>query len=271
MHVLLFSHDAAYSAAAIAGGVARVIVDWESDGKFERQAGRDTEVNRGTLADLVAAVAVAGDRVACRINNTAAGREVECDLAVEHGAGEVWLPMVRDIAEVEQCLRRLDGRASLGVLVETRAALALGRELQALPLARVYVGLNDLRIDRGHARLFDPIVDGTLDRFRETYAGPFGFAGITVPTAGRPVPQRWLLAAMMRLGCTFGVARRAFRADVPAAQVGMALAQIDEHARALAARSPTQVVADQQELARVLRDLPATAPMPVATGLACAP
>jgi hypothetical protein len=271
MDVLLFSHDAPYAAAAIAGGVAQVIVDWEHSGKPERQFGRDTEINRGTVADLVAVRAAAGARVVCRINNTDAARDAECERVIEHGAGEVWLPMVRTAGEVERCLRRIDGRARLGVLAETREALQLGRELGALPLSRVYVGLHDYRIDCGHAGLFDPLVDGTLDRFRADYAGALGVAGVTVPGAGHPVPQALLLAAMARLDCAFGVARRSFRADVEAADIGLAIARIAAHVAGLSARSPAQVEVDHRHLAALLDGLPATRPRPAPQVGACVP
>jgi hypothetical protein len=250
--VLLFSHDRDYAAAALACGMAAVVVDWEWRGKAERQCGHDTQINHGTVADLAAMTAVAGDRVVCRINNVPGQREFECEQAIAHGAAEIWLPMVRGVAEVEACLRAIDGRARLGIMVETREAMALGRELSALPLHRAYVGLQDYRIDHGHAGLFEPIIDGTLDRFREDYAGAFGFAGVTLPTGGRPIPQHLLLAGMLRLGCAFGVARRMFRADVPAAAIGDALADIARASAQLALRPAAQVDADHAALAAAI-------------------
>lgn len=225
MQVLLFSHDPKYASAAVAAGVDRVVVDWEWRGKAERQAGWNTQINRGTADDLRAMHAAAGDRVICRINNDA-DRVAECRLAIDTGAGEVWLPMVRSIGEVEACLAGIDGRARLGVMVETREAMRLGRALSQLPLARAYIGLHDYYIDGGSTGLFEPIVDGTLDRFRDDYPGPIGFAGITRPGGGNPIPQRLLLAAMARLSCAFGVARRGFLADVPIRELGTAIDEI---------------------------------------------
>ena len=213
---LLFTSDPAYGAAAIRSGVAALVSDWEWQGKAERQAGVATEVNHGTVDDLVALRRATEGRVVCRINNTPRGRDAECRLAIEHGADEIWLPMVRSPRELEQCLRAIDGRARLGTMIETREAMRLGREFAQLPLAQAYVGLNDYRIDNGHLGLFEPMVDGTIDRFRDDYPGALGVAGITHPDRGSPIPQRLLLADMVRLGCTFGVARRGFRADIDA-------------------------------------------------------
>lgn len=271
MDVLLFSQDRTYASAAVAAGVARAIVDWEWRGKAERQAGRDTEINGGTPEDLAAMRAAVGDRVICRINNTPHGRDADIEAAIAHGASELWLPMVRGVAEVEDCLRRIDGRAHLGLMVETREAMRLGRAFAALPLSRLYIGLHDYRIDTGNVGMFDPLVDGTLDRFRDDYAGAFGVAGVTRPERGHPIPQRLLLAAMVRLGCAFGVARRAFRADVPADRIGEALTDIDMAIAHLRTRTPTQVDGDHG-LLRIEAMAMALAPNlhPAEPELACA-
>jgi len=252
MQVLLFSHDPMYASAAVAAGVAGVVVDWEWRGKAERQAGWNTQINRATVDDLRAIHAAAGDRVVCRINNSP-DRVAECRLAIDNGAGEVWLPMVRSVDEVEACLAAIDGRAGLGVMVETREAMRLGRALSQLPLAHAYIGLHDYYIDGGSTGLFEPIVDGTLDRFREDYPGEIGFAGITRPGGGNPIPQRLLLAAMARLGCAFGVARRGFLADVPICAVDAAIDEIAAEMTRLRSRAAHAVDHDHALLAALVQ------------------
>ena len=272
MDILLFSHDTLYATAALEGGVRMIVVDWEAGRKAERQLGRDTEINHGTVADLVAMAAVANQRLICRINNSDRGRAAECRLAVEHGATEVWLPMLRRLDEIDECLRAIDGRATLGVQVETREAMLLAGELDRFPLARVFIGLHDYRIDYGHPGLFDPIVDGTIDRFRDQYSGAFGFAGVTDPARGSPIRQRLLLAAMVRMRCSFGIARRSFRADVPATRIADTLRRIEACAGRLAARTPAQVRVDHRELRRAIADVHIVASLPVMeTAFPCAP
>ena len=138
------------------------------------------------------------------------------------------------------------------MMLETRDALALGRALTQLPLSRVYVGLNDLCIDLGRANLFEPLVDGTLERFRDSYPGRLGFAGVTRPERGAPIPQRLLLAEMARLDCSFGVARRAFHADVAREEIGQALADIAATWRSLEARTAPERDADHAKLERAV-------------------
>lgn len=248
LELLLFTHDADYAAAAVQGGMDGIIVDWEWSQKPERQAGWNTEVNRGTEADLAAVVERVDAPVICRINNTPRARRREALRAVELGAREIWLPMVRTVAEIDECLDAIGGRARLGVLAETGDAMTMGAQLSALPLARVYVGLNDLQIDTGRPNLFTALCDGTVRAFRESFSGKFGVAGVTLPELGRPIPCRLLLAEMARLGCEFGVARRSFRADVPEAGTATATEKIRDAYQSMLLRDNDQIVADHAAL-----------------------
>lgn len=260
LQLLLFTRDTAYAAAAVNGGMDGIVVDWECRGKASRQAGRDTEINRGTESDLARMRATVDAHLVCRINNCEELRLREIERAVCLGADEIWLPMVRDLAEVTESLEQLDGRAQLGVLVETAAALRLGPALQALPLSRVYIGLNDLHIDTGSEHLFEALVDGSVDRFRETYAGRLGVAGFTHPARGRPVPCRLLLAEMARLACGFAVARRSFRAEVPETEIAATLAELRRCFDVLRTRDARAASQDRVALQRAVRVLCAVAP-----------
>lgn len=222
LELVLFSHDLDYAAAAMAAGMNSIVVDWEWADKPVRQFGFDTEINRGTEADLVRMRGRIRGNLICRINNCSDQRVREALRAAELGANEIWLPMVRSVAEVEQCLKALDGRCALSILCETRQAMALAKEWAQLPLSRVYIGLNDLQIDLGNVNLFSALCDGTIDAFRERYSGALGFAGVTRPDLGRPVPCRLLMADMARQSCCFAIARRTFRADVPQADIARA-------------------------------------------------
>ncbi len=246
--VWLFTHDADYAASAVTAGVDGVVVDWEWRGKEFRQLGRNTEINHGTEDDLRAMRSAVKGRLACRINNLPRVRVREAMIAAELGADEVWLPMVRTIAEVEECLRALPGGCRLGVLAETPEALALAPEFNRLALVRVYLGLNDLWITSGRPQLFSALVDGAVERFRSQYRGVFGFGGITRPSCGSPVPCQLLLAEMVRLGCGFGVARRSFRRDAPREHLPAAVDEIKVAARALASRTPAAVADDRRKL-----------------------
>lgn len=250
LEVVLFALEADYTAAAMRAGVGAAVVDWEWRGKAARQSGRDTQINYGTHEDLTRTRESVAGRVICRINNEPELRAREAQLAVKLGADEVWLPMVRSVGEVRECLDAVGDRAGVGIMLETRDALTLGRELAHLPLTNVYVGLNDLCIDLGRDNLFEPLVDGTLERFRDSYNGRIGFAGVTRPEHGAPIPQHLLLAEMERLECAFGVARRAFHADVAQEDIAQALTGIAETWRALEARTAREREQDHAQLTR---------------------
>ena len=246
--LLLFTHDTIYGGAAVAAGASGVIVDWENRGKEQRQCGHDTEINYATEDDLHRMRAAVRGTVICRINNQPATRVLELLRAADLGANEIWLPMVRRVAEVEECLNVLPRDCRLCILAETPEALALAAEFNQLPLSRVYVGLNDLWISSGRAGLFTALIDGTVEKFRGEYSGVLGFAGVTRPSLGSPIPSRLLLAEMCRLKCGFGVARRAFRRDTPLAELPTAIDEIHAHMRELAGRTPAMIEEDRRDL-----------------------
>jgi citrate lyase beta subunit len=175
--LLLFSTDEAYLPALEAGAFAAIVVDLESAEKHERQRGRDTQIAGDTHADLERVRAATRGRIICRINGPGADTTGEVEPAIQGGADELLLPMIRTAAEVEKVLELVNGHCDFGILVETEAAVAAAEQLAELPLARVYVGLNDLSIDRGSPSIFEPLVDGTLDDLRATFTCPFGSAG----------------------------------------------------------------------------------------------
>ncbi len=176
----------------------------------------------------------------------------EIDLAVALGADEVLLPMVRRPGEVDAALDRAAGRCDLGILVETTDAVRHVRELVRRPLSRVYVGLNDLMIDRGGASLFAPLVDGTVEHVRHEVGSagiPFGVGGLTVPEGGRPVPCRLIIGELARVGVDFTFLRRSFHADTVGRDISLEVPRILEAVDAARRRTAAQVDADRRELA----------------------
>jgi HpcH/HpaI aldolase/citrate lyase family len=247
--LFLFTADPSVAADAVRGGVDGVIVDWESRGKKRRQATADTEINADTPDDLRRIRAATDAHVIWRINACGAGTEEEVELALECGAAELLLPMVRQPSEVEVVLQAANGRCPVGILVETVDAVENAHRLATLPLSRVYLGLNDLAIDRRTPSIFAPLVDGTLDRVRSAFSVPFGFAGLTRPAGGRPVPCRLLVAEMARVGSSFGILRRAYRRDVPSSNGhALAVAEIREAIAAARARDAGAIKRDRADL-----------------------
>jgi hypothetical protein len=212
--LFLFTRDISFARHAVAAGVTGIVIDWERAGKRDRQADADTEVNGDTVDDLRRMRAAVSAPILCRINSPGERTAQEIDLAVAVGADEVLVPMVRAVGEVEQALAHADGRVGVGILVETDEALACVSALARLPICRMFVGLNDLAIQRKSASIFQALVDGTVDGVRASFDGPLGVAGATLPEAGDPLPSRLLMGELARLPCEFTFLRRSFRRDV---------------------------------------------------------
>jgi hypothetical protein len=243
--LLLFSTDLGVVKDASAGGVDAILVDWEHRGKHRRQSGADTEINHDSYDDLRRVCEATTTPVICRINGRGDSTPEEIDAAVNCGASEILLPMVRSPRQVDEVIELADGRCGVGILIETVAAVACAAELASLPLARVYVGLNDLAIERGSASIFDAVVDGTVDRVRPQFSVPFGFGGLTVPDGGHPVPCRLLMGEMARLDCNFSFLRRSFHRDVRGRAVQDGLRDIRQGLDQAARRSDADVERDR--------------------------
>ena len=214
MDLFLFTVEPGWGADVVAAGAAGIVVDWERRGKARRQLGEGTQINADTPEDLARMRAATDGRLLCRINGFGPWTGGEVDDAVARGADEILLPMVRSTEEVDRTLDAVAGRCGLGILIETQDAVDRTAALARRPLSRIYVGLNDLRIDRRSTELFRPLVDGTVDAVRAEVAQPFGVGGLTLPGCGFPVPSDLLAAELVRLGADFTFLRRSFTADI---------------------------------------------------------
>ena len=214
LELYLFSVEPRLVARAARAGIDGVVVDWERRGKRDRQRGADTEINDHTREDLERVRATTSARILCRVNPVGLGSTAELEAAIAGGADEVLLPMVRSAAEVEEALGIVDGRVGVGILVETESSVSAARELASLPLSRVYVGLNDLAIERDSETIFEALVDGTVEHVRAAFDVPFGLAGLTDPERGAPIRCRLIIGELLRLGSTFTFLRRSFHRDL---------------------------------------------------------
>jgi hypothetical protein len=211
---VLFSIDIPFIERSVQAGIQSILVDCETLGKKERQSSADTEINTHTFDDLARVRKRTSAHLICRINETHADTSNEVAQALDAGADEIFLPMVKTVKEVESALRIIQGK-KLGILIETVESLSIMQELAQFPLSSVYVGLNDLAIARESQNIFLPLVDGTLSKIRQTFQHiPFGFGGLTLPEKGFPIPCILLMQEMARLKCQFSFLRRSFHADI---------------------------------------------------------
>lgn len=255
LEMLCFCTDPAHAGAVVAGGAGALMVDWERGDKGERQDGHDTQISSDSPDDLKRLRAATAAPIICRINGVGRHTPDEVDLALQLGADELLVPMIRSAADAERVIGLVADRARVGVLIETEEAVEAAAEIAAAPVSRIYVGLNDLRIARGRDTIFDPFVDGTLDAIRAAVGEvPFGVGGLTVPGTGRPVPAELLLGEILRLRSDFTFLRRSFWTagrDNPRAALEAITAAIAEAEQ----RTPEQVAADRAAFESVVAPL----------------
>lgn len=252
----LFSLDTEFIRKTVASGVHGIIVDWENQDKGKRQAGADTEINKATIEDLRRVRNCTDARVICRINGYNSTTTDEIENAIDSGADEILLPMVRSVQEVQDTLDLVADRCGLGILVETIDAVNIADKLSKLPLTRVYVGLNDLGIERGTPNIFSAIEDGTVEKIRGSFEVPFGFAGITFPERGYPIQCRLLIAEMTRLNCDFSFLRRSFNHDIKGKDMSVEVPRILDSFNVHLQRTSEEIATDKRFLDHAILNAP---------------
>jgi hypothetical protein len=123
----------------------------------------------------------------------------------------------------------------------------------------VFLGLNDLAIERNSPSIFTALVDGTVDDVRAAFDVPFGVAALTVPEGGAPLPCRLLIGELTRLRCGFSILRRSFRRDVAGRRLDVELARIRAAVSEAASRSLLEISDSRAELVHAVRELEVSA------------
>lgn len=236
-------------------GVPQCIVDWERRGKTKRQNGADLEINTHTIEDLDAAVAMRMAPIV-RVNPLGEACGDEIRRALDHGASGIMLPMARDPAEVERFLQVVGGRARTIVQIETVSLANQAVQLAGLEWDAAYIGLNDLMIDRGGSWIWEPLLDGSVERIFEALPGRnLGFGGFTIARGGHPIPFRYLLHEYVRLGLGMSFLRRTFYREIADSDVALELAALRQLWRESVERSPQQRRHDNLAFRQLLESL----------------
>ncbi len=210
MKLLLFYRDYASTVRCLSDSIESVIFDWENQGKKSRQKERDTQINAHSALDLYHFISTTSFPAIVRVNGFPYFDLEEINKAIDNGASEILLPMVRKEGEIEHVLNAINGRCKLGILIETNDAVLNAHNLLKYDLNRVYLGLNDLCIDRNSDNMFNPLIDNTVTKLREISDIPFGYGGLTHPSLGNPIPCKLLLTNLINEKADFTFLRRSF-------------------------------------------------------------
>lgn len=211
----LFITDQPDIAAFVADcGVKRIFIDLESLGKADRQAGRDSYISSHRMEQIAPVkAAIRNAELLVRVNPLHAGSFEEVESCLEAGADCLMLPMFRTARELDAFSRLVRDRAPVIPLVETAGAVeSIADVVSTIGVTEIYVGLNDLHLDLKQPFMFQPLVDGTVDRIAaecHRSAKPFGFGGIARLGEGL-LPPELILGEHVRLGSTWVILSRTF-------------------------------------------------------------
>ena len=196
----------------------RVFVDLERDGKAERQKGHDTFISTHHVADVGRVKAVLNhSSLMVRVNpyqlhNPEISKN-EVNEVLAQGADLLMLPMFTEARQVKAFCEMVDGRVPVVLLLETAGALnSLPEWLDTPGIHEVFVGLNDLHLSLGCRFMFEPLLQGHVDRVAEAVklrGLRFGFGGIARMNEG-VLPGRDVLGEHLRLGSKAVILSRTF-------------------------------------------------------------
>lgn len=214
MKLMYITSDPRIARYAQRAGVDWIFVDLETLGKESRQGHLDTVISRHTIADIASVKsALTKSRLIVRVNPINGGSPAEIEKVISAGADIVMLPYFNTEQEVAQFITMVGGRVETCLLVETpRAADNIATLVDRSGIDYVHIGLNDLHLGYGQRFMFEPLVDGTLDRISSVLreAGvEFGFGGIARLGCGE-LPAERVLAEHRRLGSNMVILSRSF-------------------------------------------------------------
>lgn len=209
---------------AESAGVDRIFVDMEYIGKDLRQGGMDTVQSHHTLQDVKKiSEAIETAELLVRINpihegsNQYISTQEEIDGAIENGAQILMLPYFKTVEEVEEFVKRVDGRVKTMPLLETPEAVEVIDDILDLDIDEIFIGLNDLSLGYGKKFMFELLSDGTVDLLSAKFRNkdiPFGFGGIASLGKGL-LPSEYVIREHYRLESSAVILSRSFcRSDL---------------------------------------------------------
>ncbi len=201
-------------------GVDRVFIDMEYIGKEERQAGLDSVKSHHTVADVAnVRKAMKRSELLVRVNPIhrknadCVGSEYEIESVIDAGADVIMLPMYKTVAEVEEFVRIVNGRAKTMLLNETAEACEIiDTVLKINEVDEIHIGLNDLHLAKKKKFMFELLTDGTVDTLcakMNNSGKKYGFGGIARIGYGL-LPSEYVIGEHYRLGSSAAILSRSF-------------------------------------------------------------
>lgn len=196
-------------------GVDRIWIDLETEGKEERQKGRNTVKSNHKIDDIKhIKPLLTKAKMQVRINPWSERSTKEIDAVIEAGADVIMLPMWKTAEEVKEFIKAVNRRCKTLLLLETIGAeKALDEVLKIEGIDEIHIGLNDLHLEYKLPYMFELLSNGKIEeicnRIKSTSI-PFGFGGIGMMGSGLiPSPEE-IINEHFRLGSTALILSRSF-------------------------------------------------------------
>lgn len=220
LNLFYITNRPAVARVAQQAGVDRIFLDMEFVGKEDRQGGMDTVQSHHTVGDVLAIKKeMTTSKVLVRVNpihtsgSDCGNSREEIERVLDAGADAIMLPMYRTVAEVEEFLRLVDGRATTVLLAETPDACDVMDEIVKIgEVDEIHLGLNDLHLAYHKKFMFELLSDGTVDNLCakiKASGKPFGFGGIARIGYGM-LPAELVIGEHYRIGSTRAILSRSF-------------------------------------------------------------
>ena len=196
-------------------GVDRIWIDLETEGKEERQKGRNTVKSNHTIDDIKRIKPqLTKAKMQVRINPWSERSAKEIDSVIEAGADVIMLPMWRSVEEVSAFIQAVNGRCKTLLLLETIGAeKSLDEVLKITGIDEIHIGLNDLHLEYKLPYMFELLSNGKIEEICNKIKPtgiPFGFGGIGMMGSGLiPTPEE-IINEHFRLGSTALILSRSF-------------------------------------------------------------
>lgn len=197
-----------------------IFIDLETVGKKERQIGRNTVMSDHSISDVQKIKKVVNNTkilVRCNPIGTHSKKEIE-EINKTFGIDTVMLPFFKTVKEVKMFIKYLDtSKIEPTLLIETTKAIDnLNDILKIYPFKYVHIGLNDIHIERETSFMFEPYVDGLLERtvniLKDNNVN-FGIGGIgKIGSDLLPTPE-CIINEHTRLNSSGVILSRSFKGD----------------------------------------------------------
>lgn len=262
LSLMLITNKPKFAKIAADAGVDRIFVDLELLGKQDRQGHLDTVISAHSMEDVPKVRESIPDAdMLVRLNPLHEGTAEEIERVLKYQPDFLMLPMFRTPEELSEFCRLVDGRVPVIPLVETpEAAESLPQLVSIKGIHEIYIGLNDLHLGLKLNFIFEPLINGMVERLAGTIksAGlPFGFGGIARIGEGQ-LPGELVLGEHLRLDSNSVILSRTFHrgilSDDPAL-IGKLKYEIDKLREVedyLGDRTPDQVELDRQKVAQIV-------------------